>query len=71
MIFSPPALTSCKSTSRTFRLRPRLLGPLTTLAAAPAPQPDTTNDSAVEAAFRQVDLALDHLCTTLGLKTAA
>jgi hypothetical protein len=53
------------------KLRTRLLGPLATLAAAPAPPPDTTNDSAVEAAFRQVDLAFDHLCKTLGLNTAA
>jgi hypothetical protein len=53
------------------KLRTRLLGPLATLAAAPAPPPDTTNDSAVEAAFRQVDHAIDQLCTTLGLNTAA
>jgi hypothetical protein len=52
-------------------LRTRLLGPLTTLATAPSPQPATTNDSAVEAAFRQVDLALDQLRSTLGLKAAA
>ena len=53
------------------KLRTRLLGPITTLATAPAPLPDTTNDSVVEAAFRQVDRALDHLCSTLGLKPAA
>ncbi len=53
------------------KLRTRLLGPLATLVTAPAPQPETTNDSAVEAAFRQVDHALDHLCTTLGLKAVA
>jgi hypothetical protein len=53
------------------KLRTRLLGPLTTLATAPAPLPDTTNDSVVEDAFRQVDRALDHLCSTLGLKPAA
>lgn len=53
------------------KLRTRLLGPLTTLATAPTPQPVTTNASAVEAAFRQVDRALDHLCVTLGLKPAA
>jgi hypothetical protein len=53
------------------KLRTRLLGPLTTLATAPTPQPATTNDSEVEAAFRQVDLAIDHLCATLGLKPAA
>jgi len=38
---------------------------------APAPQPETTTSSEVEAAFRQVDLAIDHLCTTLGLKAVA
>lgn len=53
------------------KLRSRLLGPLATLVTAPTPQPDTTNDSAVEAAFRQVDHAMDHLCITLGLKPAA
>jgi hypothetical protein len=53
------------------KLRIRLLGPLATLATAPSPAPETTNDSTVEAAFRQVDLALDHLCITLGLKPAA
>ena len=53
------------------KLRTRLLGPLATLATAPAPQPETTTSSAVDAAFRQVDRALDHLCTTLGLNPAA
>jgi hypothetical protein len=53
------------------KLRTRLLGPLATLATAPAPQAGTTNASDVEAAFRQVDLAIDHLCVTLGLKHAA
>jgi hypothetical protein len=52
------------------KLRTRLLGPLTTLAAAPTPPP-TVTPSVVEAAFRQVDLALDHLCVTLGLNHAA
>ena len=53
------------------KLRTRLLGPLATLATAPTPQPETTTSSDIEAAFRQVDRALDHLCTTLGLKPAA
>ena len=53
------------------KFRTRLLGPLTTLVTAPTPQPETTNTSEVEAAFRQVDRAIDHLCTTLGLKPAA
>jgi hypothetical protein len=53
------------------KLRTRLLGPLATLATASTPPPDTTSDSAVEAAFRQVDHAVDQLCITLGLKAAA
>ena len=53
------------------KLRTRLLGPLATLVTAPASRPEITIDSAVEAAFRQVDLAIDHLCTTLGLKAVA
>jgi hypothetical protein len=53
------------------KLRTRLLGPLATLATAPTSLPDTTTDSPVEAAFRQVDRAIDHLCITLGLKAAA
>ena len=53
------------------KFRTRLLGPLATLATAPTPPPDTTTDSAVEAAFRQVDRAFDHLCVTLGLEAAA
>src|SRR5436190_8186053 len=53
------------------KLRTRLLGPLATLATTPTPPPATTTDSEVEAAFRQVDLAIDHLCSTLGLKAAA
>jgi hypothetical protein len=52
------------------KLRTRLLGPLTTLAAAPTPPSRTANPSEVEAAFRQVDAALDHLCQTLGLRAA-
>jgi len=51
------------------KLRTRLLGPLTTLAATPTPPPTATS-SAVEAAFLQVDAALDHLCETLGLRAA-
>jgi hypothetical protein len=53
------------------KLRTRLLGPLVTLASAPAPRRSTRNPSEVEAAFRQVDAALDHLCATLGLTPAA
>jgi hypothetical protein len=53
------------------KLRTRLLGPLTTLATDTAPRRPTRTPSEVEAAFRQVDVALDHLCATLGLKPAA
>jgi hypothetical protein len=53
------------------KLRTRLLGPLVTLAGDDAPRRPTRNPSAVEAAFRQVDAALDHLCAVLGLKPAA
>lgn len=53
------------------KLRTRLLGPLATLVTASTAPPETTTDSAVEAAFRQVASAIDHLCITLGLKPAA
>jgi hypothetical protein len=52
------------------KLRTRLLGPLLTLAADDAPRRPTRNPSAVEAAFRQVDAALDQLCVALGLIAA-
>lgn len=53
------------------KLRTRLLGPLATLATAPTSPPETASSSAVEAAFRRVDQAIDHPCITLGLKAAA
>jgi hypothetical protein len=53
------------------KLRTRLLGPLTTLATDAQPRRSTRTPSEVEAAFRQLDTALDHLCDTLGLKQAA
>jgi hypothetical protein len=53
------------------KLRTRLLGPLVTLAADAQPRRPTRNPSAVEAACRQVDAALDHRCATLGLTQAA
>lgn len=52
------------------KLRTRLLGPLTTLAVDGSPRRPTRHPSEVEAAFGQVDAALDHLCTTLGLTAA-
>lgn len=53
------------------KLRTRLLGPLVSLATGSALRRLSCHPSAVEAAFRQVDTALDHLCTTLGLTPAA
>jgi hypothetical protein len=53
------------------KLRTRLLGPLVSLTALPATRRRSHHPSAVEGAFREVDAALNHLCDTLGLKTAA
>ena len=53
------------------KIRTRLLGPLASLASDERPRQPTRTTSAVEAAFRQVDTALDHLCDTLGLIPAA
>ncbi|HZO27653.1 MAG TPA: hypothetical protein VFH48_16880 [Chloroflexota bacterium] len=53
------------------KLRTRLLGPLASLAAETTPRRPTRNPSTVEAAFRQVDRALDQLCEALGLTPAA
>jgi hypothetical protein len=52
------------------KLRTRLLGPLSTLAVDRQSRRPPRHPSEVEAAFRQVDAALDHLCSTLGLKVA-
>jgi hypothetical protein len=53
------------------KLRTLLLGPLASLAADERPRRPTRRTSQVEAAVRQVDTALDHLCGTLGLNPAA
>ena len=53
------------------KLRTRLLGPLASLASDNRPRRPSRTTSEVEAAFRQVDAALDHLCDTLGLTRAA
>jgi hypothetical protein len=53
------------------KLRTRLLGPLASLASDEQPRRITRPPSEVEAAFRQVDTALDRLCDTLGVKPAA
>jgi hypothetical protein len=48
------------------KVRTRLLGPLSAIAAS-SPRQRSTHPSAVEAAIRQVDVALNKLCQTLGL----
>ncbi len=53
------------------KLRTRLLGPLASVASDEQPRRPTRTTSQVEAAFRQVDIALDHLCDTLGINPAA
>ncbi len=53
------------------KLRTRLLGPLATLATnSSVRQPPLHRDS-VDAAFQDVDFALDHLCVALGLQHVA
>ncbi len=53
------------------KLRTRLLGPLASLASDEQRRRPSRHPSELEAAFHQVDVALDHLCATLGLKRAA
>ena len=53
------------------KLRTRLLGPLATLTMNTTPRRPTSHTNSVEAAFREVDTALDHLSAALGLKSAA
>ena len=53
------------------KLRTRLLGPLATLALQPTLLRPPVAHNSVDAAFRQLDSALDHLCVTLGLHKAA
>ena len=52
------------------KLRARLLGPLATLATQPSARRPLHHNS-VDAAFHEVDTALDHLCAALGLQHAA
>ena len=52
------------------KLRTRLLGPLASLAVDALPRRPSRHPSEVEAAFRRVDAALDHLCATLALTRA-
>jgi hypothetical protein len=53
------------------KLRTRLLGPLATLVTSATRKRPPLHNNSVEAAFRQVDAALDHLSDALGLKHVA
>jgi hypothetical protein len=53
------------------KLRVRLLGPLATLASKSNTRRPGLHDNSVDAAFHEVDTALDHLCSALGLQRAA
>ena len=53
------------------KLRIRLLGPLITLVTQSTTSRASTHRLSANAAFHQVDVALDHLSATLGLKHAA
>ncbi len=53
------------------KLRLRLLGPLATLATHPSRQQPVHHHDSVDAAFQEVNVALDHLCAALGLRHAA
>jgi hypothetical protein len=53
------------------KLRTRLLGPLATLVTTSSPNRERLRPNSVDAAFREVDTALDHLSVALGLMRAA
>jgi DNA-binding transcriptional ArsR family regulator len=53
------------------KLRTRLLGPLATLVTNTNPYHPPAHRNSVDAAFREVDTALDHLSVALGLTRAA
>ena len=53
------------------KLRMRLLGPLATLATTASTRRPPLNHNPVDAAFQDVDTALDHLSIALGFKKAA
>jgi hypothetical protein len=53
------------------KLRMRLLGPLTSLLRQPQPHATPRQFNPVDAAYREIDTALDHLSAALGLQLAA
>jgi hypothetical protein len=53
------------------KLRTRLLGPLATTITHAHSSRAASSDNSVDAAFHEVDIALQHLCVALGLQPAA
>ncbi|MCA1694166.1 MAG: hypothetical protein LC749_05225, partial [Actinobacteria bacterium] len=53
------------------KLRTRLLGPLASLIQQPNPKAAPRHFNSVDAAYREIDTALDHLSAALGLQLAA
>ena len=53
------------------KLRLRLLGPLATLIQQPTTHAATRRGNSVDAAYHEIDAALDHLSAALGLQLAA
>jgi hypothetical protein len=53
------------------KLRTRLLGPLATLVAQRGPRSATHRSNSIDAAYREVDTALDRLSAALGLQLVA
>ena len=53
------------------KLRMRLLGPLSSVIRQPNTNPPPRHSNSVDAAYHEVDTALDHLSTALGLQLAA
>jgi hypothetical protein len=53
------------------KLRLRLLGPLATLVSNTSRRPRSPHHNSVDAAFRHIDSALDHLSDAIGLQHAA
>ena len=53
------------------KLRTRFLGPLLSLIPHPTPHPAARRCNSVDAAYRELDAALDHLSEAVGLQHAA
>jgi hypothetical protein len=53
------------------KLRTRFLGPLVSMIDHPMPHPTPRQSNSVDAAYRELDAALDHLSIAIGLQQAA